>query len=361
MNNKHNRRCGWLQGSFEFFSSQLSISQKFPPAHIDTGGIYLVKDANSWHRIRVDDIDGINDEFECFFIDRGQRKIMRKNQLFFCPSAFLTLPPQAVCFSIAGLEEYSDHPYASASLDKYFSDHANKQIVVRSFNAQCQMENIPAEFFEIVDGKSIDCADAILIAITESTPKPAFKENVPTTPRVSHVSDNGIVYFQLDHRSLQYVNESTQLLYDCMQLLTNYDFSSADAVLVYDDVEKRLFRAKITDVLPSNKNYFTCLYIDYGYIRSVPSSRIYNLKMTSVALYNYPNQAVPARLKELTEFDDFTIDRLRGILCGRAKIVAKPIDCHRSIATVEVFKREYPSGHMVSINDWIRMEAELRK
>lgn len=322
-----------------------------------------MNDTNSWHRIRVDDIDVTNDEFECFFIDRGQRKIMKKNQLFFCPSAFLTLPPQAVCFSIAGLEEYTNHPYASGTLNKYFSNDTNKQIVVRSFNAntQCRMENIPAEFFEIVDGKSIDCAIAILTAITESTPKPAFIENVPTTPRVSHVSDNGIVYFQLDHRSLKYVNESIQMLDECMQLLTNYDFTSADAVLVYDDVEKRLFRAKITDVLPSTKNYFTCLYIDYGYIRSVPSSRIYNLKMSSVALYTYPNQAVPARLKELTEFDDFTLNRLRGILCGRAKIVAKPIDIHGLIATVEVFKREYPSGHMVSINDWIRMEAELRK
>lgn len=352
-----------LQASFDLFSIKLSNSRKFPPTHIDIGGIYLVNDSNGWHRIRVDHIDSVNNEFECFFIDRGQYKMMPKNQLFFCPSEFLALPPQAVCFSIDGLEEYSEHPYASDTLKKYFSDDGNKKFVVRSFDAkaQCEMANIPTEFYEIVDGKRINCAEVLLIAITKATPKPSFKENVPTSPRVSHVSDNGIVYFQLDHRSLRYVNESIQLLDDCFQLLTNYDFSSADAVLVYDDVEKRLFRAKITDVLNTNKDLFTCLYIDYGYIRSVPSSRIYNLKMSSVALYTYPNQATPARLKALTEFDDFTLDRLRGIFSGRAKIIAKPVECHGLVATVEVFKREYPSGHMVCINDWIRMEAELRK
>lgn len=302
-------------------------------------------------------------EFECFFIDHGQRKIIKKNQLFFCPSEFLSLPPQAICLSIVGLEEYSDHPYASDNLSEYFSDDKHKEFVVRSFdaNAQREMENIPAEFFEIVDGKRINCADVIVTAINESTPKPSFEENIPMSPRVSHVSDNGIVYFQLDHRSLRYVNESIEMLDDCVQMLTNYDFTSADAVLVYDDIEKRLFRAKITDVLPSNKDSFTCLYIDYGYIRSVPSSRIFNLKMSSVALYSYPNQAIPARLKALTEFDEFTLKRLRDIFSERAKIIVKPIDCHGLVATVEVFKREFPTGNIVCINDWIRMEIELRK
>lgn len=273
------------------------------------------------------------------------------------------MPPQAVCFSIAGLEEFSNHPYAPDILETYFEDTGLKQFVVRSFdaNTQCQTPNIPAEFFEILDGKSINCVDTILAAITEATPKPSFEKNVPTSPRVSHVSDNGIVYFQLDNRSLQYVNESIELLNDCLQLLTLYDFSSANVVLVYDDTEQRLFRAKITDVLPSNKDFFTCLYIDYGYIRSVPISHIFNLRTSSVALYTYPNQAIPARLRRLTEFDDFILARLRGIFSRRAKIVAKPTECQGLVATVEVFKREFPSGRMVCVNDWIRKEAELRE
>lgn len=342
----------------------MSSVRKFPPTFVDIGGIYLVQDAASrWCRIRLDGIDSANDEFECFFIDSGDRKLVQSNQLRFCRSDFLDLAPQAIRFSIAGLEEYSDHPYASDTLKQYFSDDDRKEIVVCSFdaNAYCETSNISAEFYEIVNGVATDCAVTILRAINDSIPKPSFEENVPISPRVSHVSDSGIVYFQLDHRSLKYVDESIQLLTDCLQLLTNFDFTSADAVLVYDDAEKKLFRAKITDVYSSNKNSFTCLYIDYGYIRSVPSSRIFNLKTSSVALYTYPNQATPARLKQLTEFDEFILDRLRGIFSGHAKIVAKPIDCHGLVATVEVFKREFPSGHMVCINDWIRMEAELRK
>lgn len=342
----------------------MSSAPKFPPTFIDIGGIYLVQDAASrWCRIRLDGIDSANDELECFFIDSGERKLVHLNQLFFCRSDFLILAPQAICFSIVGLEDYSDHPYASDTLEQYFSGDARKEIVVRSFdaNAHCEMSNIPAEFFEIVDGEATDCAMTLFNAIIDSTPKPTLEENVPTSPRVSHVSDSGIVYFQLDHRSLKYVNESIQLLTDSLQLLTNFDFTSADAVLVYDDNEGRLFRAKITDVYSLNKVSFTCLYIDYGYIRSVPSSRIFNLKMSSLALYTYPNQAIPARLKQLTEFDEFVLDRLRGIFSGRAKIIVKPIECHGLVATVEVFKREFPSGHIVCINDWIRMEAELRK
>lgn len=341
---------------------KLSSSRKFPPNNIDIGGIYLVNDSTGWNRIRVDGIDSFNSEFKCFFIDRGQRKVLQRSKMFFCPSEFLALPAQAIRFSIDGLEEYTEHPYAADILTEYFKHDGLKKFVVRSCdaNAQTQLAIIPAEFFAIVDGKAISCAEELLNAITDATPKPSFKKNVPVSSRVSHVSDSGIVYFQLDHRSLRYINDSIQMLKDCFHL-TKYDFSSADAVLVYDEMEMRLFRAKITDVLNKKKDRFTCLYIDYGYIRSVPSSHIFNLKMTSVALYTFPNQATPARLKALTEFDDYTLDRLRGIFGGRAKIIAKPIECTGLVATVEVFKREYPSGHMVCVNDWILMEAEMRK
>lgn len=353
----------FFQETFDSFSHRLNVKIKYPPFSIDVNGIYLVKDANAWHRVRVSDVSNNNNECECFFIDQGHRKRKENRELFFCPEEFLTLPPQAVCFSMCELENYAEHPYAAEALRAYFCGRVNRRILVRAFHTidDCADTTMLAEFLEMGDGNIIQCADAVLTKIAELTPKPLFEANIPTNPRVSHISDNGIVYFQVDERSLCYINEAIDTLSDDIQQLTRFNMTSADVVLVHDASERRFFRAKITDVLPANRQWFTCLYIDYGYIRSVPASRIYDLKIASLALYSYPEQAIPARLKALTNFDDFIPDRLRSILSDKSKIIAKPVKCVGHIATVEVFKREYPSGHMVCINDWIRMEAELRK
>lgn len=199
----------------------------------------------------------------------------------------------------------------------------------------------------------------LLKRIGESLPKPAFmlhNKNIHSNAKVSHVSPAGLVYFNLDERSISYIDTLIQQFVNENQQLTHrlrHSETSNCVVLIYDIERNMYHRAKIMGVESGLPTKCKCYYMDKGDTQSVAASNIYALNDTTILSY-YPAQAVPAKLHLMPTFEENVCKRLSHILTvNHVKIQVKVVDQKGNVPTVIIFKNS------INVNQLIRMEAEL--
>lgn len=343
----------------ERFTSSTMLT---PAIGVLAGGVYMVKNEDAVHRVRVIKTFWFGNCMycDCFFIDIGQIETIPRDQLFHCVGEYQNIAPQAICFKLFGFDELYHCPHIESCfsawlLNKQFSAclmMAEPQYQVQ-LNHGIKMPKVSITPF-IFYPKFTLYKPILLKQIGASLPKPAFAHNI-SDAKVSHVSLTGLVYFNLDERSTNYIDTLIQQFVHENQQLTHRVRHSemANCVVLIYDIERNMYhRAKIMAVETGSPTKYKCYYMDKGDTQSVASSNIYALNDTSILSY-YPAQAVPAKLHLMPTFEDNVRQRLDDILTNNVKVQVKVIDQKATFPTVTIFKQS------MNINKLIRMELEL--
>lgn len=334
--------------------------------YIIAGGTYIVKTADSVQRVRAIKSFEIENRFycDCFFIDIGKFEAISHDKLCTIVGEYRNIAPQAICFKLFGFDELFHCPYIEQCFGALLT---NKQFVACLMMAESQYQvqldhgiKIPKVSITpfIFYPKFTLLKPILLKQIGDALPKPAFT-HANVIAKVSYVSPMGLVYFQLDERSIiyidtliqQFVNENQQ------QLTRRFRHSEmANCVVLIYDIEQNMYhRAKIMGVEAGSSTKYKCYCMDKGFNRSnVDASNIFVLHENSILSY-YPSQAVGAKLHLLPTFEDIAFNRLNDILANNVKVLVKVVDQKRTHPLVTVFK------HSMNINEFIRMEVELHK
>lgn len=351
------------------------MSKKVVATSINIGSIYIINLKQRWYRVRVDaDITkNIAISYKCFFIDIGCFMVVTKSCLFWCPKQFTELPPKALCFTLIDLIDFSKHPYAQPCLKSLLN---NKRFVIKIFTTDNKPVNflernanlLCAKVYAIYCDQLIEYNSIIINEIIKATPKLKLHQPVSAIRgRASYVSDSelGIVYFQIDQVGLKYINMLIkQFKRDNLNSVDRFGLKllrSLHTILVYDDTDKKYYRAKIFAQDEEEKEFFQCFYVDYGFIKTCSKSVIFDISSTNVALYNYPSQAIPVALNKLENFDRQTLKRLRHILKNSNRVILKYVSDVSHGPIVDIFKRYEPSGDLYCLNNLLEMEIGLRE
>lgn len=338
------------------------------------GEIYLLQSQNGGiHRVKIiENVKNANQlECDCFFIDIGKYESIKCGQLFHCNYLYDNITPQAICFKLYGFDEFNNCPHIlNVQLNAWLINKqflgcvmmTEKQYHIQ-LNNGIQIPKISITLFNFYPKLTLS-KPILMKQFGSSLPEPIFSHNQLQSAKVSHISSMGLVYFQLDQLTINYiesliqniVNEKQEPLYRA-----NLNDKNENAtVLIYDEQRKQYVRAKIIDseneTLKSKS--FRCMLMDYGDVRSVEVANIFALNANSILNY-YPNQAVPAKLNLLLTFDDIILQRLHNILLScEIKIQVKAINRMKQYPVVTIFKQSKNST--VNVNELIRMEIELQ-
>lgn len=180
---------------------------------------------------------------------------------------------------------------------------------------------------------------------------------------VSHISSNGLVYFQMDRSCCDYIQaliKSTicnKQVAECSVHRLRYPKS---VVLAYDSYRGIHVRAKIIGhhVTGAMEHAYKCFYIDYGKVRLTAATQIYTIDETSFLNY-YPSQAVPAKLDLLADVDAVTVERLRGIFHTNGAVQIEPVNQNEHAPNVTIYRQSAESR--LNINRLVYMEIQLRQ
>lgn len=333
------------------------------------------------NRIRIEKIDKTRNAALCFLIDYGDEEWWSLDQIYDGDSKLFELPAQAIRFSLYNLEDFAENPHAKQEIDELL---AGKILIaeVRSteveYSVQCESTDMDAKvkaiFYDTTSDEDIQLNKVILDKICEKAEPPQLKRTKWNPVYISHITDNGDIYCQLYNEKANTVHNIKQLIHRLTQngvdkqyrfsiKHTINDLTANELFLIYDDSDRKWYRAAILANQKANDAYELCKYIDYGMTKFVARHNIYRLQMLSTALSKYPHQAIHVRLNDIKQYNAKVVARLRGLLCSNQPVLAQVVGTVSMIPMVNICKRLESQENKIlcNINDTIRMEQEIEK
>lgn len=345
-------------------------NDKPKPSIVRNGEYYLVQTPDSWHRVRVDEIDYSNNQGVCFFIDLGEWERVSLDEIYVCDAKYLELAGQSVCFSLDGLEDFGENPKAKPHLDNLISGKVCIGEILTPRN-EYEKDNelnsvgdvrIKMILYDTSSDEDVNLNPVILKHICDDTPTPELNKKGVTTVVVTHVDDSGDVYCQLKDDAMVYIQKLINNLVKSNALEGNHrglykgKSSAHQLYLVNDEKDNKWYRASLE--AEESGPFCRMLYVDRGLKTSVNVSNIYRLEMLSVALSRYPAQAIRLRMFDIPEITDYLLSRMRVLLkpglTAMVKVAALSV-----IPLVKLYVHLEQTNILVCINDSIRSEMEL--
>lgn len=353
------------------------FSNKQVAETIEMEKIYLVMISECWYRARIEKKDLTQKRVLCFFIDVGDDDWYPFDQIYVCDPKFVRFPPQAICLTLFGLEDFAENPNARQQVEDHL---AGKSLIAEVMTTQDEYvakdrsndleAKIQTILYDTSSDEDIQLNKLISEKICEKTDAPQLQRFMKFNHiYISYITDAGDVYCHLynSKSSLQYINKLIHQLTDGTFDYTQYRYVDSDMggnlmqnlYLIYDKSEHKWYRAAI---LPTNSIASTeqCKCIDYGMTKTIEREHIYRLDLLSAALNMYPAQAILMRLNEITSYNENVIARLRGLLNSTSMVMAQVVNSG-TIPLVNIYKRLESTKVLCKINDTIRMEQELEK
>lgn len=205
--NEYNVRFGALMNEIENYM----VERKERPASVVRERIYLISINDCWHRVRVEELDKSKGTALCFFIDFGDTDWLPVDQLYICEANFLCLPAQAVPFSLYGLEDFEQNPFACKHLDELLP---TKSVVGKIFTKEGEFNTanlkscskIQVVIFDTSTQDDINLNHLLLDNICNNTPAPEIRKHTVNNVLVTDVTDNGDIYVQLRSPEVKYLH-----------------------------------------------------------------------------------------------------------------------------------------------------------
>lgn len=350
---------------------------------VEIGGIYLAIHASenedhstsfTVYRVRVEMKEEKQNKAYCFYIDDGFQEWLAYDatnpadqKLYQIDQSLLKYPAQAIHCTLFNLGEFAENEYAKDEALKIMSDKtfvAKIRSTQDEYEAQLRaVDGDPKVNVVLIDTETADdiiVNKVILENVCVKMQPPQFDQD-RTLAYVKHISDDGNIYCCLHgSKDLRIIKRMIQRvtangIHEEYRLSTNDLNDSTKLRLIYDDIDKRWYRALI---LTTKQQIAFCECIDYGYVKKILHANIYNLDRLSLALSKYPQQAIVARLHGFNSID-YTpkmIEFMRNLLCAHKPKVLVKIATQSEIPLVFVWKRI--NNVICGINDSIRMEFE---
>lgn len=190
------------------------LTNKSRPVSVLPKQVYLVCVSDCWHRVRLEEVDKVNGVGLCFFIDFGDQDWLAVNQLHICEKQFLKLPPQAVHFSLYGLEDFAGNPNAKRHLDatlelkSLVADILTKEEQIIDTNDDViggLNKKIQVVVYDTSSDEDVNLNSLILNSIVDDTPAPEIKSNGLVNAVITYVTEAGDLYLQVRSSDLQYI------------------------------------------------------------------------------------------------------------------------------------------------------------
>lgn len=290
------------------------------------GEIYLVMVNACAYRVRVEKVDEGRKQCLCFGVDEGDRQWYNMDEMYVCQNKFLKLAPQAIRFALHGMEEFDDNKFAKKHLEdtllnappligQIFTKKEDFLALEESSDSEAIVQVV---LYDTSTSEDINLNEKIISEVCHDIPAPELPHLELKNVSVSHISDNGNIFIQLEQSGVHYINKLihkiTQSSHSNKPLpATNQ--SSSDLYLVYDDETRRWCRGRLineTKNIKANDMFF----VDYGKTKSVPFDKTHRLDSLSPALFTFPPQAMEVKVKGLVDFPKHYVQILRGYFAG---------------------------------------------
>lgn len=374
------RLCCFLQNKWDsilddFESELLSdklIKRRANPESLAVGKYYFVANPDCY-RIRIEQIDRSNSRALCFLIDYGDEEWWSFEQIYEGDAKLFKLAPQAIRFSLFGLEDFAENKDAKQHIDQYLAGktliaevESDKAEYVVQYERDESNAKVKATFYDTSSDDDVQLNKLILEKICEKLVAPQLqKKGGHNIVYISHITNNGDIYCQMYnergnlHIIQQIIHNLTQSGFD--RTTTTYSPKTPSALyLVRDQDDSKWYRAAILANHSANAKSETCQYVDFGTIKQVARDEIYRLDLLSTALNKYPHQAIHVRLYGIDSYNEKLIARLRGLLCASVAVYAQVVETPSLIPMVNIWKR-MENQVLCKINDAIRMEQEIER
>lgn len=275
-------------------------------SNVTTGGFYVVPYEGCWSRVRVLNVG--DRDVSCFFLDYGDEHVVPRSNMHVLKREFAKEQAQAFICRLAGLEELASVSSGDKHLIRLIDSTflAKPQLDVQE-DAERGASAVPIFLYNVDENVSADESDvnlALMYQIVGGITATLDEDNINLV-YVSHVSDLGDVYVQLQGESINKLNE-------LISALESADFSADfpennhiplegtdDANILYlYQMDAKYYRAKVTDRSPDGQ--LVCLYlIDVGcseIMRLDEQKDVYPLDRISAVLCAFPPQAIRIQL-----------------------------------------------------------------
>ena len=170
------------------------------------GEYYLVSISDCWFRVRVVEINYETNQCQCFFIDIGDSEQLALDQLYRCEPQYLDLPAQAICFTLEGLEDFSENPTAKHILGQRINHRVLIGMILskrEEYEQAEQRDGIGSSSLKVVLYDTSSAEDEVvnpilLQQICKSMPVPELNRKSVNYVSITYVDDQGDVYCQKD-------------------------------------------------------------------------------------------------------------------------------------------------------------------
>uniref|UniRef100_A0A182RLS6 Tudor domain-containing protein 7 n=1 Tax=Anopheles funestus TaxID=62324 RepID=A0A182RLS6_ANOFN len=340
------------------------------------GEYYLVSISDCWFRVRVVEINYETNQCQCFFLDIGDSEQIALDQLHRCEPQYLDLPAQAICFTLEGLEDFSENPTAQHILGQRINHRVLIGMILSKREEHERTERIDgigSGSLKVVLYDTSSAEDEVvnpilLQQICKAMPVPELNRKSVNYVSITYVDDQGDVYCQKDG-AMNYIQKlitnltQSDALEDQHRGLYNSKATEQQLYLVQDETDSKWYRA-VLDAEESGP-YCRMLYVDIGCRRRANVQNIYRLDSLSLGLRSYPPQAIRMRMFELPGCGEPQIlARLRAFLKPAVPAMAKVFSMASAILPlvklyVHVSDREAGNNILVCVNEAIKIEKEL--
>lgn len=364
---EHSERWDELMATIETKMSE--------PAHPKTvegkpevGTVYLLNNDIGWFRVRCQEVDAEGRQMLGFYVDQGNEEWLDVNTVFVCDKEFLSVPEQAVLFSLFGMDAMEGNPYAKPILERQLMERAFVAELVTREEEYEEETKIKVVLYDTSGADDVNLVEQLHERICEAGRPPQLNAVAPTQVKVTYVSDRGDVICQVPNTGFEYVQRLVQTVVQkedsmihCRGLKEN--LASGDAAtryLVFDRENDSWYRAVLKVRHPQTaRHQMYCL--DFGHQVQVAEADIYHLEPLCKALSRFPAMALRLELYDIPKMNARIISRIRDLLelqsMGMVKVLfGAGLD---GIPRVNFYKR-FDSNHLiVCINDTLRLEHDL--
>uniref|UniRef100_A0A1B0CFP4 HTH OST-type domain-containing protein n=1 Tax=Lutzomyia longipalpis TaxID=7200 RepID=A0A1B0CFP4_LUTLO len=353
---------------------EMAMMTQTPPIvrceDVQEGRIYLVTHSTIWCRVRVEAIDHENARHHCFCIDTGEQDVY--TELYECSPEYLKLPHQAICFSLAFLENFEGNPYVKQHLDSIFLRSPRPHFLARVLTKQEEFEqhsNLESDMPINVVLMNADCPSlennvnqVICRRYAMRHRHHSSSATALTLVKITHVSQSGDVFCQVKNIGLNYIQRLTDsLVNDQSKMKLRRSLESTDndiRYLIVDRSTDKWYRATPEGPINLKDTTHRMFCIDFGFVLDVHVNDISQLEPLSQALCRFPALAIKCRLYGLQNMTPPIVSRIKGLLSEDSECIMKVMVSISAVPQVNCYMR-HQGGTFFCINESIKIEEEL--
>lgn len=324
------------------------------------------------YRVRVEEINRVKKQALCFYIDDGYTEWLEyESNLFHLNRHLWKYSAQAIRFSLYNVQDFAENSFACEEIRKQLLSNTPFVATVKTkqheFEDQLEKMDSTAQISVILYDTSTDedrnVNKDVLQKICSQLQPPQLNPRNTNIVSITHVCDNGDVFCRL------YGSKEMQLIQRILdRIIKTFDiekyhvdseqlWNTSGKIklhLIYDKISQRYYRAII---LPTQSKQPTvmCRCVDYGFTKCISYNDIYDLTRLSIALSNYPHQAILVQLNGIESGGEYPADgiqRMRDLLVTH-KPVYLDIVVRSEFPIVEVRKvidgQEYPLNGAIQL------------